>query len=252
MMKKGMYRKSRSTAVALAWLWAGSTAMAQQDSTLDAIRLQLVPVSHTILSSEIGGRVATLNVKEGDTFRKGAQLLALDCKLHEARLAKAEAQASEAAKVEAVNTELDKLGTISKLEFEVAGARLAAAEADATLMRSIVERCRITAPFAGKVARLAVQPFQFVGEGKELMEILDDSTLEFELFVPSFWLPSLAPQQKFSLTIDETSRSYPAVIERIAPSVDAVSQTVKVYGRIDGQFAELRAGMSGTAALGAP
>ena len=238
----------------LATLLALSCAplVADAQSAVDVIRLQLVPVSHTVLSSEIGGRVAVLNVKEGDSFRKGQQLLALDCKLHEARLAKAEAQSLEAAKVEAVNSELDKLGTISRLEFDVAGARLAAAEAEASLMRSIVERCRITAPFAGKVTRLAVQPFQFVGEGKELMEIIDDSTLEFELFVPSYWLSSLSRDQKFTLTIDETGRSYPAVIERIAPAVDAVSQTVKVYGRIDGQFAELRPGMSGTAALGAP
>ncbi len=224
-------------------------ALQAQDSGVEALRLQLVPVSHTVLSSEIAGRVAVLNVKEGDSFRKGEALLSLDCKLHEARLAKAVAQSSEAAKIEAVNSDLDRLGNISKLEFEVAGARLAAAEAEATLMRGIVERCRITAPFTGKVSRLLIQPFQFVTDGKEVMEILDDSTLELEMFVPSAWVSGLSAKQTFSVSIDETGQDYPAVIERSAPAVDAISQTVKVFGRIDGKFAELRAGMSGMARL---
>lgn len=102
------------------------TGQAQaQDSGSEPLRLQLVPVSHTVLSSEIAGRVATLNVKEGSSFKKGDTLLSLDCTLHAARLAKAEAQSREAAKVAEVNSDLDQLGTISKLEVEVAGARLA-------------------------------------------------------------------------------------------------------------------------------
>lgn len=237
----------------LALLLAITThAHAQPAVSRGDIRVQLTPRHHTVLSSELSGRIDMIAVREGESFEQGQPLLEFDCKMHNARLQKAQAQGQEAEKVQAVNAQLDKLGSISTLEVDVAIARLAAAEAETALMQTIVERCVVAAPFTGKVASLMVQPHQYVGEGQELLEILDDRELEVEMVVPSRWLTTLTAEQAFQLRIEETGREYPARIERIGAAIDAVSQSVKVYGRIDGSFAELRAGMSGSALIGNP
>lgn len=213
------------------------------------IRMQLTPASQTILSSEIAGQLSSVNVKEGESFEKGETLLALDCRLHQARLAKSLAQAEEAEKVLSVNQQLDRLGSISVLEVDIALARLHGAEADIELMQGIVDRCDIKAPFTGKVSTLMIDTYQFVVEGQELMAIVDDSSLKVEMVVPSQWVSRLSIGQQFMLQIDETGDQYPAVIDRFGATIDAVSQSFKVFASIVGHFPDLRAGMSGTAVL---
>ncbi|MGC2856220.1 efflux RND transporter periplasmic adaptor subunit [Novispirillum sp. DQ9] len=219
------------------------------------IRAQLVPVRATVLSAEIAGRVADLEVREGDRFDKGQKLVGFDCTLHRARLAKAEAQALEARKSQEVAARLDKLGSVSTLEVDVAAARLAAAQAEVSLTRAVVERCTITAPFAGRVADRKVSRHQSVAEGQELLDILDDSALEVEMIVPSRWLAWLAEGLPFTVTVEESGATHPAVLTRLGARIDAVSQSVKVFGRIEaamGGTVRLMAGMSGTAHLEPP
>lgn len=240
-------------AAVLPGIAAGAAAAADGEGAIGgAIRAQLVPVRATVLSGEIAGRIADLEVREGDRFDKGQKLVGFDCTLHRARLAKAEAQALEARKSQEVAARLDKLGSVSTLEVDVAAARLAAAQAEVSLTRAVVERCTIAAPFAGRVAERKVSRHQSVAEGQELLDILDDSALEVEMIVPSRWLAWLAEGLPFTVTVEETGATHPAVLIRLGARIDPVSQSVKVFGRIDpasGEAPRLMAGMSGTARL---
>ena len=217
------------------------------------IRAQLSPVRSTILSAEIPGSISELTVREGERFIEGQKLAALDCRLHKARLDKALAQQDQARKTYSVQARLDKLGSNSALEFQTAAAQLAVAEAEVAMNRTIATYCIITAPFAGRVVELKARAHQYVGEGHELMEILDDRELEVELAVPSTWLQWLRQGTAFTLRLDETGKEYAATIGRTGARVDPVSQTIKVFGTVTGgSFPELIAGMSGTAVFAPP
>ncbi|HEV7372903.1 HlyD family secretion protein, partial [Arenibaculum sp.] len=151
-----------------------------------------------------------------------------------------------------VNKRLDKLGSVSTLELDAAQARLAAAQAETAMMKAMVERCAIAAPFPGRVAAMNVRRYQYVAEGEPLIEILDDRELEVEMIVPSRWLTWLAAGTGFVLHVEETDRDYPAEVTRLSARIDPVSQSIKVFGRVlDGQ-AELLSGMSGRALFSPP
>jgi membrane fusion protein, multidrug efflux system len=216
------------------------------------IRVLLTPRHSTVLSSEIAGKIAELNVREGETFKQGQPLLAFDCAIHKARRDKAEAQLQEASAIHEVYADLARLGSMSTLDLENSAARLVAAQAESTMMRALVERCVISAPFPGRVAELMVKRYQYVAEGQELLEILDDRNLEIEMIVPSLWLSWLGAGKRFNIHIEETGRSYPAQVARIGARIDPVSQTVKIYGQLRSSSAELRTGMSGTATFDRP
>lgn len=213
----------------------------------DSIRVQVVPLHSTLISSEIAGRVAALDLKEGDRFAKGQLLVALDCDVNRARLEKARAQASEAEKTLAVNRQLARLGSVSELELEVSEARLRGAKAETALMDAMVKRCEIVAPFPGRVVKLQVRPHQFVPEGQALIELLDDQLLEIEMVVPSRSLPRLKPGTRFKVRVDETGGSYDARVTRVGARIDPVSQSVKLFGVFDPPSSELLSGMSGSA-----
>ncbi len=69
---------------------------------------------------------------------------------------------------------------------------------------------------------------------------------------PSRWLGWLKPGYAFQVHIEETDKTYPAEITRVGGRVDPVSQTIKVFGKIRGDAADLMAGMSGRANIPPP
>lgn len=214
---------------------------------LEPLRAQLVSLHRAVLASELPGRIATLTRREGEQFEAGDTLIRLDCTLHQARLEKAEGQLEEARAIYQVNSDLDRFGSVSQLDLKVSAARVVAAEADVNLSSELVRRCDITAPFSGKVVDVLAEPFEYVAEGQELIVVLDHEQLGIELIVPSSWLAWLRAGHEFKLHIDELDESFPAEVTRIAPQVDPVSQSAKVFAVLQDQRPELVSGMSGSA-----
>jgi multidrug resistance efflux pump len=128
---------------------------------------------------------------------------------------------------------------------------MAAAEAELAAARVPVERCTIPAPFTGRVVELRVARHQYVTEGTPLLEVLDHRDLEVEVVAPSLWLAWLRPGHRFTLVLDETTQIYPVRVDAGTEPLDPVSQTVKLYGRLEGSFRELLPGMSGVARIAA-
>lgn len=230
-------------------LLAAPAALAQP---LPELRAQLVPRHQTQLSGEVAGRIAQMPLREGDTFAAGEVLVEFDCAAHRARLQRAIALRDRARAQAAAAVRLDRSGANSRLEVTVAQAEAAAAEAEVAAARVPVERCSITAPFAGRVVQLHAARHQFVPEGAPLLEILDHRELEVELLVPSRWLPWLRAGTVFAVRLDETGREHAVRAERFGARIDPVSQTVKLFGRIQAPSLDLLPGMSGTALIEPP
>ena len=70
-------------------------------------------------------------------------------------------------------------------------ARRARAEALLEQARLELERCRITAPFAGRIARVLVSPGKRVRTGDALVEIYDTASLLVRALLPSRYLPAM-------------------------------------------------------------
>ena len=216
------------------------------------IRAQLSPRRFTTIAAEIGAKISRLPVTEGASFRAGQVLVALDCSLQQAQLQKAKAALAAAERTFVANKRLNELNSIGKVELDVSESEVAKARAEVVLMTVSLDKCQISAPFAGRVAEQRVREQQFVQPGQPLLDIIDDSVLELEFIVPSHWLAWLKPGYAFQVRIDETAKSYPAKVLRLGARVDPVSQSVKTVAAIDGNFRELMAGMSGKVAITAP
>lgn len=229
-----------------------AAAHAQDTGPADAagrIRTQLAAQHRVEISSEVAAKIARLPLKEGDAFAKGDLLVAFDCSLYQAQLAKAEATAAAARREQEVTGKLAALHSAGALDVAQAQARAKEAAADAAYMRTMVGKCSIRAPFAGRVAKRDAAAFEYVVPGKPLLEILDTGALEVKLIAPSRWLAWLRPGARFTVHVDELDADYPAQVVRLGASIDPVSQTVGVSGRILDAHAELLPGMSGWASF---
>lgn len=213
--------------------------------SVSGIRAQLVPVRYTTLSAEVSAKIVALPIREGDSFKAGDLLVALDASIPRAQLARARAELAAARSVLEANTQLLAMNSVGRLEFEQASAAVARAEAEVEAAQVLVDRCTLTAPYEGRLAQVAVREFQYVQVGQPLVEILDDRNLELEFIAPSHWLSWVKPGARLAFHVDETAATHPAAVARIGARIDPVSQTISLTAVVDGTFPELIAGMSG-------
>ncbi len=223
-----------------------------------SLRAQLVAVRQAVIASELAGKISKLPVREGQSFRQGDVLVSYDCALNRARLERASQAESAARKKRDVAEQLDQLGSISHGDLEQARAAVSVAQAESGIEKVMVRRCAVTAPFSGRVGETFVRAAEHVAEGKELLSIYDDSAFEVQTIVSSKNLAWLKPGATMRVTVDETGQTYDATVIRVAGTVDPVSQTVKVTGRIDNgkdsraRSAALLPGMGGSVQLQVP
>ncbi len=225
------------------------SALAFQAESASSWRVELFAKRRSQLSSEMAARITRLTVREGRRFDKGELLVAFDCALEQAQLQRARAVLEAAEAKSQVHDRLSRLQATSKLEEKVAQAEVAQARAEMAIIQVKIDHCQIHAPYAGRVINVTAQEHQYVKAGDPLLEILDETNLEVVFLLPSRQLPQLAIGDRFEIAIDETHRTYPAQVVAFGAMIDSVSQSIKVFGAIDGRFTELLPGMSGTARL---
>jgi len=209
------------------------------------LRAQLSPIRFTTLAAEFGAQIRELNLSEGQRVAKGQKLVIFDCMLQRAQLSKARAELAGAENLYAGNQKLAKLGAIGQLELKTAEVEVQKARADINYLRTLLSKCEIPSPFSGRIGSVSAQPGQFVQPGQPLIEIFDDTSLELAFIVPSRWLSWFKVGTEFEVAIEDTGISYPAKLVRTSGRADPVSQSVRAFAQIDGQYEELIAGMSG-------
>jgi RND family efflux transporter MFP subunit len=216
---------------------------------LSTIRGVVKATAQATLASQVQGRISRLPFKEGQRFKRGAVLVALDCSKYEAELASADAEYRGKRKTYENNLRLAEHHAVGQLELEVSQAEADKAAAVVKAAQVNVSGCIIHAPFPGRVVKTIVNEHENVFPNDQLISLLDDSLLEIELILPSKSLMWLKVGTAFEYAVDETGRRYPAVVQDIGANVDPASQTVKVKGVFRKQPANVLAGMSGTASF---
>jgi len=227
---------------------AGTTVLStDKDNNLQSIRVLIIPKVETVLSSQIAAKIRKLNVDTGSSFKKGQTLVAFDCDVQEALLNKAKAELDAADKKHKANLRLNEFKSISILDVAVSDANVNKSKAVVNVERARYKMCSVKAPFSGRVISRKVHAYENVSQGQPLLEILDDSVLQIELFIPSKWLTWLKPGLKFNVVIDETGLEYKAKVSVLGARVDPVSHSISIKAVIVGNQKGLLAGMSGSA-----
>ena len=245
------------TMLLLALLQATPALSQETDATEPATRLQpiralLTPQVESTLSSQIAGRIEKINVRNGERFKQGDPLIEFDCTIQKAQLQKARSELLATRKTHEANLKLQEFKSIGDLDVAISAAEVEKAKAEYALVKAQVDMCIIAAPFDGRVVKRIAKPYESVNQGEALIEILDDSELKVELYVPSKWLLWLKDDTEFTVHIDETGKTYPARMTSLGARVDAVSQSIAITATITGNHPELLAGMSGDARFQVP
>lgn len=231
---------------------APASATVTPEPAQPPVRALLIPARETTVVAQMVGRVEKLGGELGSTIKEGGVLVQLDCGEPLARQRIAEAELDAARQQFDTKEKLQGLNAAGDAEVKLAMTGVSRAQAQVELAKEQAAQCRIDAPFAGRIVKLHVRPYQGVAVGQPLVEMVATGPLKVRVNAPSRWLKWLKPGTSFRIEVDETGRGYPASVSAINGRVDAASQSVELEGVVRGAYAELLPGMSGNAVFSPP
>ncbi len=176
----------------------------------------------------IAGKVVDLKVLEGDYVRKGQALLTIISKESDAAIAGAR--------------EMLALATTDEQKNE--------AEKALELAQQSASKSVVTAPFDGTISSRVVTDGEYVAEGADLLEIVDNSSVYFMANLPIENSQSVHRGQKVIVKFPTTNfPSMNGIIAAINPDVDPSSQRVDVRITFNSMPQFLKPGIFGIATI---
>lgn len=240
----------RAVGALLVAICAGWTPGAGAQDSNQPLRALVTPSREAVISGEIEGRIISVEPGDGEAFKKDEILVKFDCTLPSSALAEARAELKAAQATMATKAKLDRLGSISGLEVELARAGVEKAEASVQAAQWRVRQCTIRAPYDGRVVKRLANAHEVATAGQKLIEIVSSQEPEVRVLVPSNWSAQIKSGDAFSVTLEETGRTYDARVIAMGARIDPASQSVEVRGVILKPDAAIVIGMSGTARFG--
>ena len=106
--------------------------------------------------------------------------------------------------------------------------------ADIELAQLNIDRCRIRAPFAGRIDRLSVEQGQAVQRGTELLRIVAPDRVEIPIEVPVSSRPNVRVGAECTVVMESLPNvTWTGRIARLSPSADERSRTFRAYIEVD-------------------
>lgn len=224
----------------------------------------LAPLTEATVKAKVAGELVAVTAREGESVKQGQVLARIDLTEVQARVAAREADV-QAAKAQLVWAEknrgqqkalLDK-SFISQSAFDniqsnydVAAAKLRAAEAELVVARKSLGDAVLVAPFSGIVSLRHAQPGERVALDAKVVSIVDLSRLQLEASVPPAAIGQVRVGQAINFRVEGFGeREFAGRIERINPAATAGSRSISVYAVIDNREGLLRGGMFAQGAL---
>ncbi|MEZ5797963.1 MAG: efflux RND transporter periplasmic adaptor subunit [Paracoccaceae bacterium] len=203
-----------------------------------------------VLSPGVSGRVLALRAGAGDRVAAGAVILELDAEAAQLAVDRAQLVLDDATATIERLERLAGAGTATAIQLQ--DARLAQRTADLALRaakRDLADHS-LTAPVAGVVGLIEVQPGDLVTSATEVTRIEDRSTLVIDFRVPERVAALVKPGDPVSASpISDPGLTIHGQIIAVDNRVDEASRTLRLQARIGNDADTFRTGMAFRMAL---
>ena len=227
------------------------------------------------LRAEVSAIVLQVMKENGEAVKRGDVLLRLDDTSIRDSLTSAESALTSATQaLDQANRQLERLKTLrasgmtSASAFDDAEVRrnsalseVSAAKARAVAARQQLARTTVRAPFDGVVSDRKVSNGDTAAIGKELLKVIDPSSMRFEGRVSADTISAVKIGQKVNFRINGYGdQQFAGIVRRIDPAANSVTRQVEVLvgfandvqPKVSGLYAEGRIDADTSAALMLP
>lgn len=196
------------------------------------------------LTAEITGTISKVQAESGQQVEAGQTLLEMHDEVERASLASADAQVELAQQDFNRQQNLLQRQSISQAQFDQASSTLRQSRARAAELRALLKKKTITAPFAGRLGIIHVDPGDYLSPGTAIATLQDLSTLYVDFNLAEQHYPQLTVGQQVELSVAAVpGQRFGGAITAINPRVDANSRTLLVRASISNPEEQLLPGM---------
>ena len=228
------------------------------------------------LRAEVSAVVLQVLKENGDVVKRGDVLVKLDETAIRDSLSSAEASARSAAQaLDQAERQLTRMKTLrasgmtsaqamddAEVRRNAASSEVAAARSRAALARQQLSRTAVRAPFDGVVSERKVSAGDTAAPGKELVKVIDPTSMRFEGRVSADRISAVKVGQPVSFRINGyAGQEFRGTVKRVDPSANEVTRQVEVLvafapnsqqPRVSGLYGEGRIESESTPALMLP
>lgn len=222
---------------------AVSVADAQWEQVI-AATATVTAVQGVTVSAEVSGRVTQIAFESGATVEAGEMLLQLDTASEDAQLASAEAAAA-LAKADLVRVrKLGKRDLASEDAVDRAEAQVKQTVAQVGVIRALIAKKTVRAPFAGRLGLRQVNLGQILREGDPIVALQTLDPVYVDFSIPQQQVAHLRHGMRVRVTADAIpGEIVGGKIIAVSPEVDTMTRNVRVRALVENPGEKLRGGM---------
>lgn len=220
------------------------TVTGEQWEQVIATTATISAVQGVTVSAEVGGRVSRIAFESGAVVAAGEVLLQLDTASEDAQLASAEAAAALAKADLARVRKLGKRDLASDDTVDRAEAQVKETVAQVGVIRALIAKKSVRAPFAGRLGLRLVNLGQILSEGDPIVALHTLDPVHVDFSIPQRQLARLRDGMAVRVTTDAApGETFHGEIVAISPEVDAATRNVRVRALVANPGERLHTGM---------
>lgn len=205
----------------------------------------VVAETRASLSSKTIGLVEALHVDEGSQVHKGQVLIQLDHRALSARLARTEAEVSNARAHLRRMDDLFNEDSLAPQDLDNARRAYRVAVATRGEVRAQLEDTRVLAPFAGIITRKHIEAGELAAPGQPLLELENQTSLRIDVPVAEGDMQAVTVGHRIEVIFDSLgSKVVAGKVFQIVPSADPATHTFLVKIRLTADK-DIKPGMFG-------
>jgi len=204
----------------------------------------LEAVQGVMVAAELPGKVAEIAFESGNKVLAGDLLVQLNVETEKAQLRAAEANASLA------KSELDRIAKVladngvSKSEYDKAAAGYKEAAAQVEAIQASIAKKTIRAPFGGRLGIRLVNLGQILGDGDPIVTLQSLHPIYVNFQLPQQYLGSVKNGYSVRLTSDAIpGKTLAGTITTINPEIESSTRGFRVQATVPNQDESLHPGM---------
>ena len=168
---------------------------------------KILPLNYSKLAFEVAGKIDEVKVDIGDAVQKGDILAFLDPSEMQASLNQALARYDLADQALKRFKDLKEKGFISNQELDRASSDFLIAKAQVDFYSVKLEQTKIRAPFNGFIQNRFFDPGTVTSPGIAILEVIDSTSVEAHVSVPSGVIDGLIIGQEYNFIINDKIHS---------------------------------------------
>lgn len=220
------------------------TVTGEQWEQVIATTATVSAVQGVTVSAEVGGRVSRIAFESGAVVAAGDVLLQLDTASEDAQLASAEAAAALAQADLARVRKLGKRDLASDDTVDRAEAQVKETVAQVGVIRALIAKKSVRAPFAGRLGLRLVNLGQILSEGDPIVALHTLDPVHVDFSIPQRQLARLRDGMAVRVTTDAApGETFHGEIVAVSPEVDAATRNVRVRALVANPGERLHTGM---------